>query len=57
MNAGLMVDLPHLAESGADGIGLFRTELQFMVASTFPRARAADAALPRACSTRPATSR
>ncbi len=37
MNAGLLVDLPHLAESGADGIGLFRTELQFMIASTFPR--------------------
>ena len=37
MNAGLLVDLPHLAESGADGIGLFRTELQFMVSSTIPR--------------------
>ncbi len=38
MNAGLAVDLPQLAESGAEGIGLFRTELQFMVAATFPRA-------------------
>ncbi|MBX3584329.1 MAG: phosphoenolpyruvate--protein phosphotransferase [Rhizobiaceae bacterium] len=38
MNAGLAVDLPQLVESGAAGIGLFRTELQFMVASTFPRA-------------------
>ncbi|MBJ6135156.1 phosphoenolpyruvate--protein phosphotransferase [Ochrobactrum sp. Q0168] len=38
MNAGLLVDLPQLAASGASGIGLFRTELQFMVASTFPRA-------------------
>ncbi len=38
MNAGLAVDLPQLADSGAAGIGLFRTELQFMVASTFPRA-------------------
>jgi phosphotransferase system enzyme I (PtsP) len=37
INAGLMVDLPHLGQAGADGIGLFRTELQFMVASTFPR--------------------
>ena len=37
MNAGLMVDMPHLEESGAEGIGLFRTELQFMIASTFPR--------------------
>ncbi len=38
MNAGLAVDLPQLAESGAAGIGLFRTELQFMVAAQFPRA-------------------
>jgi len=37
LNAGLLVDLPHLQETGARGIGLFRTELQFMVASTFPR--------------------
>ncbi|MBT9373138.1 phosphoenolpyruvate--protein phosphotransferase [Rhizobium sp. CSW-27] len=37
MNAGLMVDLPQLVESGADGIGLFRTELQFMIASTMPK--------------------
>lgn len=37
INAGLLVDLPHLRETGALGIGLFRTELQFMVASTFPR--------------------
>lgn len=37
MNAGLLVDMPHLAESGADGVGLFRTELQFMLAQTFPR--------------------
>jgi phosphotransferase system enzyme I (PtsP) len=42
MNAGLAVDLPQLAESGAGGIGLFRTELQFMVASTFPRAEAQE---------------
>ena len=37
LNAGLIVDLPHIAETGADGIGLFRTELQFMVAAAFPR--------------------
>lgn len=36
INAGLLVDLPHLVESGADGIGLFRTELQFMIASKLP---------------------
>ncbi len=39
VNAGLMVDLPHLKESGADGIGLFRTELQFMIASKLPSQR------------------
>lgn len=38
MNAGLLVDLPQLTESGASGIGLFRTELQFMIASTMPKA-------------------
>ena len=42
MNAGLAVDLPQLFESGAAGIGLFRTELQFMVAATFPRAEAQE---------------
>jgi phosphotransferase system enzyme I (PtsP) len=38
INAGLAVDLPHIEETGAAGVGLFRTELQFMVAATFPRA-------------------
>ena len=37
MNAGLLVDMPHLDESGADGIGLYRTELQFMLSEAFPR--------------------
>jgi phosphotransferase system enzyme I (PtsP) len=37
INAGLLMDIPHLAESGADGIGLFRTELQFMISATLPR--------------------
>jgi phosphotransferase system enzyme I (PtsP) len=37
LNAGLSVDLPHIADTGAAGIGLFRTELQFMVAPNFPR--------------------
>ena len=36
INAGLQVDLGHLQESGAEGIGLFRTELQFMVAAKLP---------------------
>jgi len=37
LNAGLRVDLPHLEDTGAAGIGLFRTELQFMIAAAFPR--------------------
>ena len=43
MNAGLMVDLPQLNESGAQGIGLFRTELQFMIASTMPKGEEQEA--------------
>ena len=38
LNAGLLVDLPHLEETGASGIGLFRTELQFMIAERMPSA-------------------
>ncbi|TXM89578.1 peptidase, partial [Methylobacterium sp. WL122] len=38
LNAGLLVDLGHLNETGAEGIGLFRTELQFMVAQRMPSA-------------------
>lgn len=37
MNAGLAVDLDILAETGAEGIGLFRTEFQFMVSEDLPR--------------------
>ena len=37
INAGLLVDLPHLDDSGADGIGLYRTELQFMMTRALPR--------------------
>jgi phosphotransferase system enzyme I (PtsP) len=37
MNAGLAVDLDILPETGAEGIGLFRTEFQFMVAEELPR--------------------
>ncbi|MDC1480719.1 phosphoenolpyruvate--protein phosphotransferase [Ascidiaceihabitans sp.] len=36
MNAGLMADLPSLEHSGAEGVGLFRTELQFLVRSRMP---------------------
>lgn len=37
MNAGLLADLPNLKESGASGVGLYRTELLFMVRSKLPR--------------------
>ncbi|WP_116652743.1 phosphoenolpyruvate--protein phosphotransferase [Pelagibacterium sediminicola] len=36
-NSGLLADMGTLEESGAEGIGLFRTELQFMIASKMPR--------------------
>ncbi|MFT6104568.1 MAG: phosphotransferase system enzyme I (PtsP) [Paracoccaceae bacterium] len=37
MNAGLMADLPSLSSSGAEGVGLFRTELQFLVRNKMPK--------------------
>ncbi len=37
MNAGLLIDLDNFLDSGVDGIGLFRTELQFMVRSQMPK--------------------
>ncbi len=37
MNAGLMADLPSLPTSGAEGVGLFRTELQFLARNRVPR--------------------
>lgn len=37
MNAGLMADLPSLEGSGADGVGLFRTELQFLIRNHMPK--------------------
>jgi len=36
-NSGLVADLPMLDDTGAEGVGLFRTELQFMIASRLPR--------------------
>ncbi|MDP3802182.1 phosphoenolpyruvate--protein phosphotransferase [Brevundimonas sp.] len=36
-NAGLAVDLENLDATGAEGIGLFRTEFQFMVSEELPR--------------------
>ena len=43
MNAGLAVDMDILAETGAEGIGLFRTEFQFMVSEDLPRLTAQSA--------------
>lgn len=37
INAGLRDDLPALDNTGASGIGLFRTEFQFLISSTLPR--------------------
>ena len=37
MNAGLMADLPSLPKCGAVGVGLFRTELQFLVRTSVPK--------------------
>jgi phosphotransferase system enzyme I (PtsP) len=37
MNAGLMADLPSLESSGAEGVGLFRTELQFLIRNHMPK--------------------
>ena len=37
MNAALRSDLPALDQTNADGIGLFRTEFQFLVSATLPR--------------------
>lgn len=36
MNAGLLIDMQHLEETAADGVGLYRTEIPFMVRSEFP---------------------
>ncbi|UIP06649.1 phosphoenolpyruvate--protein phosphotransferase [Erythrobacter sp. SDW2] len=37
MNAGLRDDMANLPLVGADGIGLFRTEFQFLVSATLPQ--------------------
>ncbi len=43
MNAGLLVDVPQVADVNAAGIGLFRSEILFMVAPSMPRAEAQEA--------------
>ncbi|MEM8789000.1 MAG: phosphoenolpyruvate--protein phosphotransferase [Pseudomonadota bacterium] len=37
MNAGLMADLPSLRPSGAEGVGLYRTELAFLARRNVPK--------------------
>ncbi|NOZ41705.1 MAG: phosphoenolpyruvate--protein phosphotransferase [Alphaproteobacteria bacterium] len=37
VNAGLSIDMEGLKRSGASGVGLFRTEFQFMVSASLPR--------------------
>ncbi|MEO1730570.1 MAG: phosphoenolpyruvate--protein phosphotransferase [Pseudomonadota bacterium] len=37
MNAGLRDDMSNLPMTGADGVGLFRTEFQFLVSATLPQ--------------------
>ena len=37
INAGLLIEMTRLEETGAEGVGLFRTEFQFMVADQLPR--------------------
>jgi len=40
MNAGLALDMKHLDATGAAGVGLFRTELQFLIGAQLPRVSA-----------------
>lgn len=37
LNAGLELDLDMMKQAGADGVGLFRTEFQFLVSESLPR--------------------
>ena len=55
INAGLRDDVEALDLTGADAIGLFRTEFQFLVSATLPR-REAQLGSTRRCSRPPATS-
>jgi phosphotransferase system enzyme I (PtsP) len=43
MNAGLALDLPFLEQTGAAGVGLFRTELQFLIGSQLPSVASQEA--------------
>jgi phosphotransferase system, enzyme I, PtsP len=37
LNAGLDLDMEMMKQAGADGVGLFRTEFQFLVSESLPR--------------------
>jgi phosphotransferase system, enzyme I, PtsP len=37
INAGLRDDIAAIASTGADGVGLFRTEFQFLISATLPQ--------------------
>jgi phosphotransferase system enzyme I (PtsP) len=36
INAGLLMDIPQLAATGAAGVGLYRTEIPFMISHEYP---------------------
>ena len=36
LNCGLLIDLQHLGDTGADGVGLYRTEIPFMIRPAYP---------------------
>ncbi|MCC7048641.1 MAG: phosphoenolpyruvate--protein phosphotransferase [Alphaproteobacteria bacterium] len=42
INAGLLLDLGHLDDGNADGVGLYRTEIPFMIRAAFPDVRAQE---------------
>ena len=42
MNAGIALDMAHLGRTGAAGVGLFRTELQFLIGAQLPRVAAQE---------------
>jgi phosphotransferase system enzyme I (PtsP) len=36
INAGLMIEMAHLDSTGAEGVGLYRTEIPFMIRADYP---------------------
>ena len=43
MNAGLALDMPYIEETGVEGVGLFRTELQFLIGEQLPSVASQEA--------------